>query len=131
MRYFNRLVFLTLTAVLCANSATAQSDAVSRVTILSGYCLPKSQTAEGPVNSDLAKYKSRYRCNSAVLTYFGPQRRHLLIQFAQKQSQLPSVLGYSGYITSEGSMMKIDRIQFIAGSPIPANDGMCIFSQIG
>ncbi len=54
---------------------------VSNVQVVDGTCSSSSNTAEGPLGSDLAKRESRFYCDTAAITFFDDYEGHVLIKF--------------------------------------------------
>ncbi|MBV8505512.1 MAG: hypothetical protein JOZ11_06865 [Alphaproteobacteria bacterium] len=95
--------------------------------LLSGICAPASHTAEGRIGDDLTNRQSRFYCDAAVITFFDPVSRHLMVQFAQKASHHSEILGFAGFLDRDGIMMRLEHVYFSAGHPITVSDGACKF----
>jgi hypothetical protein len=68
---------------LAALRASAPSNAVADdLTVVKGQCTPESHIAEGAIGEDLTKRQSRFFCDSAVVSVFSDNPKHVMIQFA-------------------------------------------------
>ena len=105
---------------------------VSNIQIVNGTCDSKSNTAEGPLGSDLTKQQSRFYCDSAVFTFFDDYPGHVLIDFSQKVSQHSPILGFAGRIEARqpgdaGTMMQVKSVYLGTGEATTVSDGWCTF----
>lgn len=103
---------------------------VSNIQIVNGTCDSKSNTAEGPLGSDLTKQQSRFYCDSAVFTFFDDYPGHVLIDFSQKVSQHSPILGFAGRIEARqpgdaGTMMQVKSVYLRTGEATTVSDGWC------
>jgi hypothetical protein len=99
----------------------------SDVQVINGTCGSSSHTAEGPLGSDLTKRQSRFYCDSAVITFFGDYKGHVMVQFAQKESNHSPLLGFSGRLEDDGIMMQLDTVYLVPGQATTVSDGSCKF----
>lgn len=93
------------------------------VQVIKGECGPASNTAEGPLDSDLAKRTSKFFCNEAVITTFADS--HVLIDFTQKDAHHSPILGFSGHLNNSGDLMKVENVYLMSGDPTTVSDGSC------
>lgn len=114
--------------LLAASQPALGQSAIGRdsLRVSPGLCSPESHTAEGPETADLTKRHSRFFCDSMVTSMVDDQPGHFLIQFASKRAQHSPVLGFGGYLESDG-LIHISSIYFEAGVSTPADDGACRF----
>lgn len=98
---------------------------MGQTSILTGACRDSSHTAEGPIGSDLTKRQSRFDCDSAILTLFGDNTSHVMIQFAQKASRNTRILGFAGQVEADGIMVQVDHAYFQRGQATVVDDGWC------
>jgi hypothetical protein len=88
---------------------------VSNIEVVNGTCSSSSNTAEGPLSSDLTKRQSQFFCDSALITFFDDYPGHVLIDFSQKESHDSPVLGFAGQIETRqpgdvGTMMQVNTV---------------------
>ncbi len=108
---------------------------VSNIQDVNGTCSSSSHTAEGPLGSDLTKRQSRFYCDSAIITFFDDYPGHVMIQFAQKESQHSPILGFAGRIEARqpgdvGTMIHVDSVYLAPGQATTVSDGSCkLFSK--
>jgi hypothetical protein len=103
---------------------------ISNIQIVKGSCETSSNTAEGPLGSDLTKRQSRFYCDSAIITFFDDYAGHVMIQFAQKESQHSPILGFAGRIEAPqpgdvGTMMQVDSVYLARGQATTVSEGSC------
>lgn len=103
---------------------------VSNIQVVNGICSSSSNTAEGPLGSDLTKRQSRFYCDSAAITFFDDYEGHVLIDFSQKESHHSPILGFAGRIetrepTDGGTMMQVYSVYLGTGEATTASDGWC------
>ncbi len=121
-----------LSAVLLATAEhRSPAQAVGNIYTAKGICKPSSSTAEGPLGSDLTDRQSRFYCDTAVISFFGNDKGHLLIDFSEKESKHPQVLGFAGQVlggsmTSEyGVTLQVKNVYLRTGEPTTVSDGTC------
>jgi hypothetical protein len=103
---------------------------VSNIQVVNGTCSSSSNTAEGPLDSDLTKRQSRFYCDTAAITFFDDYTGHVLINFSQKESKHSLILGFAGRIeTSQpgdaGTMMQVYSVYLGTGEATTVSDGWC------
>ena len=108
-------------------STPVRADPPTDIQIVDGACDPASHTAEGPIGADLTKRRSKFYCDSAVITFFDNYNSHILIQFSQKESHHSQILGFGGIVDSEGVTMQVDHVYFSPGHATTVSDGWCKF----
>lgn len=112
-------------------AALAQTG-ISKVQIFDGACTADSNIAEGPLGSDLSKRESRFFCDTATITSFEDSKAHILINFSQREAHHSPILGFSGYLNSQGDVMKVEKVYIASGEPVTVSDGMCqLFFKAG
>ena len=116
-----KLVFLGLMVVAWAAVAEQPVD----LKIVDGACTGKSHIARGPIGEDLTKNRAKFKCDSAVVSFFDHENKHIMIQFAQKKSKdSKHILGFSGYMRDDGVNMDVHRV-YIEGSEKSVEEGYC------
>lgn len=96
-----------------------------------GRCnLEGSHISEGPVSEDLSKYRTALRCDLMSISNFDSVGKHILIHFANKNSNIAPALGFAGYVEPKDSFMSVDRIYYGA-SKFEASEGGCKFFKKG
>jgi hypothetical protein len=66
---------------------SAPSNAVANeLTVVKGQCTPGSHIAEGAIGEDLTKRQSRFFCDSAVVSVFSDNPKHVMIVFADSRA---------------------------------------------
>ena len=115
-------------AVITPVSSYADSYDVKTI---AGNCTDASHTADGPIGSDLTKRQSRFYCNAAVIAYFDKNRKHLQINFTQKESMHNQILGFSGWLEENGIMLKLSKVYLNPGKSTTVSDGWCKFFLSG
>ena len=103
---------------------------VSNIQVVNGTCSSSSNTAEGPLGSDLAKRESRFYCDTAAITFFDDYEGHVLINFSQKESHHSPILGFAGRIETHqledgGRMMQVSNVYLGTGEATTVSDGTC------
>jgi hypothetical protein len=101
------------------------SAAPEDIKTVEGACQAQSATAEGGAIDDLRQNKSPFSCDSAVITFFDKENRHILIQFAQKGSDQQRIVGYAGMMENDGQTLDVDHIYLEPGKPLTATDSAC------
>lgn len=105
----------------------AQMNLPNHLDVVDGRCASSSHLAEGPLGSDLTKRQSRFYCDSAVITFFGDYKGHVMVQFAQKESHHSPILGFAGRVADDGIMMAIDHVYLTPSQATTVSDGRCKF----
>ena len=103
------------------------------IQVMDGACTADSHTAEGPIGSDLRKRHSRFYCDSASITVFDNNPKHVLLQFVDKRSHHPNTIGFGGVIGDDG-FLAIGRVYFgSTGIPSTPNENYwkCKFGFTG
>lgn len=123
------IAFVTVAACsLLAPSAQSQAGHVAGnlVSTLNGACdAERSYVTEGPIGADLTNLRSRFVCDSAVISFPDNRPGRMMIQFADKKSTRRQPLGFAGQFESK-DFMTVERLYFPhATSPTPAFDGGC------
>ena len=122
------IVALAAASVLITHfEASAQMPEPNDIDVVIGNCQPTSHVAEGPIGTDLTKRQSRFFCNSASITFFPNYKGHVMVQFAQKESNHGPMLGFSGKMDADGIIMDVERVYLTQGTPMPVSDGVCKF----
>ena len=107
--------------------ASAPSNAVADdLTVVKGQCTPESHIAEGAIGEDLTKRQSRFFCDSAVVSVFSDNPKHVMIQFADSKSNHARQIGYAGMMEDE-EIMNVRSVYLESGQPTPVADGNCKF----
>lgn len=112
-----------------AHTATAQTG--QTLPPVSGVCDASSFIAEGPVGSDLTKQRSRFFCDSVVITFFDDAKGHIMLQFSQKNANGFRILGFAGHADAkdEGQIDRkivlLDTFYFTQDIGTPINHGSC------
>jgi len=107
--------------------ASAPSNAVADdLTVVKGQCTPGSHIAEGAIGEDLTKRQSRFFCDSAVVSVFSDNPKHVMIQFADSKSNHARQIGYAGMMEDE-EIMNVRSVYLESGQPTPVADGNCKF----
>lgn len=125
-----RMAILSTILLARLGITTLAYAGVSNVQIVNGTCNSASNTAEGPLGSDLTKRQSRFNCNTAAITFFDDYPGHVLINFSEKESQHSPFLGFAGRIEAlkpgdVGTMMQVSNVYFATGQAIAVSDGWC------
>lgn len=110
---------------LATGAARAQLPSPRDMTVYNGVCTEQSHIAEGQQGEDLTKRQSRVYCDTAVLTRFPNNPRHVMINFAQKQSHTGQPIGFAGTLQPDGIMVQVDRVYLTPSVPLPVTDGAC------
>lgn len=106
---------------------SASSNAVANdTTIVRGQCAPESHIAEGAIGEDLSKRQSRFFCDSAVVTLFSDNARHVLINFAESKSVHARQIGYAGMMEDQ-EILDVRSVYLEGDSATPVTDGACKF----
>ena len=92
-----------------------------------GVCIAASHTAEGPINSDLTKRQSRFFCDAAAITFYDDYEGHTMIQFVEKESRHPPIIGFSGKLDSNGVLMEVENVYFSPNQSFIVSEGACKF----
>jgi hypothetical protein len=121
-----------LSAVLLASMwlKSAAQSGVSNIQVVNGTCSSSSNTAEGPLGSDLTKRQSRFYCDTAAITFFDDYPGHVLIDFSQKESKHSPIIGFAGRFEARqledgGRMMQIYNVYLGTGEATTVSDGWC------
>ena len=99
----------------------------NNIEIVEGQCSDTSHTAEGPIGSNLTNRQSRFFCDTAVIIFLDKNKKHIQINFSQKESRHNQILGFAGRIDDEGIMLKLERVYLTPGIPTTVSDGWCKF----
>jgi hypothetical protein len=124
-------VTILSTILLAGMGFTIPANAgVSNVQVVNGTCSSSSNTAEGPLGSDLAKRESRFYCDTAAITFFDDYEGHVMIDFSQKESHHSPILGFAGRIETRpledgGRMMQVYNVYLGTGEATTVSDGSC------
>jgi hypothetical protein len=113
-------------SAITALTATLVTAAEGDLTIVKGQCAPESHIAEGAIGEDLTKRHSRFFCDSAVLTFFSDDPKHVMVQFADSKSHHARQIGYAGMMDDE-VMMNVRNVYLETGRPTPVAEGYCKF----
>jgi hypothetical protein len=116
---------LALVLLMGLGQAPSAQTGISKVQIFDGNCTADSNVAEGPLDSDLNKRTSRFFCDTASITSFEDSKSHILINFSEKEAHHSPILGFSGYLNSEGDVMKVVNVYLSSGEAVTVSDGMC------
>src|SRR5713101_4065634 len=105
---------------------------VSNIQVVNGTCSSSSNTAEGPLGSDLTKRQSQFYCDSAAITFFDDYEGHVLIDFSQRESNHSPILGFAGRIEARqpgdiGTMMQVNNVYLGTGQAVTVSEGICKF----
>lgn len=96
-----------------------------------GHCnVDGSHISEGPANEDLRKYRTGLRCDLMAISNFDSVGKHILVNFANKNSNLTPSIGFAGFVDPKDNVMSVDRIYYGA-SKFEANEGGCKFFKKG
>jgi hypothetical protein len=103
---------------------------VSNIQVVKGTCSSTSNTAEGPLGTDLTKRQSRFYCDTAAITFFDDYAGHVLINFSQKEANHAPILGFAGQIEARepgdvGTMMQVYTVYLGTGEATKVSDGWC------
>jgi hypothetical protein len=115
---------LALVAALI--SLPTVSIAADDTRVIKETCGDESHIAEGNIGEDLKKYRSRFFCDLAVLTVFGNDAKHVLVQFLESKSNHGRPLAYAGTLL-DADIMTVDHVFLEPGIPTPVVDGYCKF----
>jgi hypothetical protein len=115
-------IAVLLVALVLPRSDSAADD----TTLVKGKCAPQSYIAEGAISEDLTKRQSRFFCDSAVVTSFSDNPRHVMVQFAEFKSTLVRILAYAGMMDNP-EIMTVSKVYLEPGKSSPVVDGHCKF----
>ena len=90
-----------------------------------GHCLSNSNTASGPVGSDLTKAQSRFFCDTVVTTMVDNQPGHFMVEFVNKASPHSPMIGFGGFLQAD-HMLHVANL-YMNGEKIPVDEGYCKF----
>ena len=122
------MTLLRLVALSISLAAFVPGHASANDTqIVKGVCTAQSHIAEGGINQDLTKRRSRFFCDAAVVTFFSDNPNHVMIQFADSKSNHARQLGYAGLMEGGGQIMDVDHVYIEPGRPTPVEQGFCKF----
>lgn len=93
--------------------------------IIDGVCGPDSHLAEGRLDEDLSDRRSRFYCDSAIVTFSKITDGRVMIQFVQKARRTTSILGFSGQVLGE-DMVGVDTV-YVGSEVLVAAEGVCKF----
>jgi hypothetical protein len=99
----------------------------SETKIVSGTCEATSHTAEGQLGEDLTKRRSRFFCDTAVITFFDKPDGHVMVQFLQKSSLHEPTIGFAGIKKDGGQIAELDKIYLEPGNATKVSEGACKF----
>ena len=118
--------FAFMSGALAMMAINANAD--DNIDFISGACNSDSHLAEGPIGSDLTKLQSQFFCDNAVIRYFDDYRGHLLVQFVERGSSHPRILGFAGRLGAD-KIMQVENV-YIGndGTPSTVSDGYCQFN---
>lgn len=92
-----------------------------------GHCtLKQSYISEGPENEDLSKFRTPFRCDLMSISNFDSVGKHIIIHFANKNSNLTPAIGFAGFVDPKEGVMSVDRIYY-GDSKFEANESACKF----
>jgi hypothetical protein len=96
---------------------------VGRDQQLDGQCSSDTRVGIAAAGSDDFE-RTPFECNSAIVSYH-EDRGSLMLQFAKKQSNDGSILGFAGTLDGR-EMLQVERVYLPGGaSPRTPNDGYC------
>ncbi|MCS6625438.1 hypothetical protein N0B44_21225 [Roseibacterium beibuensis] len=114
---------LALSAALFGQDQPFAATPMGYVQTLSGACGPDSRVAEGSADSDLSTRRSRFFCNSAVISFTRITDGRVMIQFSERERQSTSILGFAGQAIG-GDLIQVDAVYLGAEVLVP-QEGMC------
>ena len=110
-------------ALLLGLLFTAFLPSQNNTQLYNGQCTVQSHIAEGGVDEDLTKRRSRYFCDTAVISALNNDATHIMIQFGEKRAHHGTLLAFAG-VTDKG-ILDVERIYFEPEVPTFATDGAC------
>lgn len=119
-------IFFNNFLIMAAFASGAHAE-LTDVQIVKGICTAQSHIAEGNIGEDLTKRRSRFYCDSAVISFFDNDSKHIMIQFAESASHHSQPIGFAGLMESNGLILDVQNVYLQTGQPIPATDGACKF----
>ena len=116
-----------LIAALLLGGLIVPADAqdLSSTQIYNGQCTTLSHIAEGGVNEDLTKRRSRYFCDTAVISILDDNLNRVMVQFSEKRSHHGQPIAFAGIRV--GRDLKVERVYLTPGTPIFVTEGTCSF----
>jgi hypothetical protein len=121
--YIKRLLWAVLVALGALASYNAMADDHR---ILKGQCASGSHIAEGAIDEDLTKHQSRFFCDSAIVSVFSDNPKHVMVLFADSKSNHARQIGYAGMMEDE-EIMNVRSVYLESGKATPVAEGYCKF----
>jgi hypothetical protein len=126
MKSLLQIILVTVAPALMFMIEPCYSAEVNDIQIIKGKCEEQSHIAEGKMGEDLTKRRSRFFCDSAVITFFDNKNQRLMIQFAESQSHNNTQLGFAGTMESVGQILVINRV-YLGNKQVQVRKGYCKF----
>ena len=107
-------------------NTVTESNAQSDIQVVKGECESQSHIAEGNIGENLTKRRSRFYCDSAVISFFDPKKEHIMVQFAESKSHNNNQLGFSGLMEADGQIMDVKTV-YLGERRVRVSEGNCKF----
>jgi clan AA aspartic protease (TIGR02281 family) len=104
-----------------------RASPVVDIKIVNGNCDLQSHIAEGIIGDDLTKRQSRFYCDSAVISFYDREDKHIMVQFVESKSHHGTQLGFSGLMENDGQMMDVRNVYLKSDKPISVTGSHCKF----
>ena len=127
MQALKAINIATVVASLFAFPQRGQATDPGNIHIVRGSCNADSHTAEGPIDTDLSGRRSRFFCDTAVVSMFSDYKGHVMVQFAQKASHHGPLLGFAGRLDDDGQMMTLQHVYLTPSVATTVSEGYCKF----
>lgn len=115
-----------LLSVLCLAAFPIFAANVTDIQMVKGKCAKQSHIAEGKIGSDLTKQRSRFFCDTAILTFFDNNDEHVMVTFVESKSHTRPHVGFAGIMDDDGQIMDVHNV-YIGTENYPVNEGHCKF----
>lgn len=113
---------LIMLATTWASAVYAQPPN-TKVTVLNGECASNSHISEGDIGEDLSQRRSRYFCDSAVVS-INMTNGNVMIQFSERRSNRQDPIAFAGGL-DEPKILTVERVYLTPGRQSIPTDGYC------
>ncbi len=120
-RNLTKLALLVFATIF---SNPSYSEEPTDIKTIKGECLEQSHISEGKIGEDLTKRQSRFFCDAAVMAFFDHSNQHIMIQFTESKSHTNTILGYAGYMDTDGQILNVNKV-YIGNTAYPVEEGFC------
>ena len=115
--------FATLFAMV---ALPCDASEITNLQAVKGKCEKASHIAEGAIGEDLTKRHSRFFCDSAVISSFDEDSRHIMVLFSESKSVNNMHIGFAGFMEEDGQIMNVSRV-YLGKKKIEVTEGHCKF----